>query len=199
MNGVSPVGRKFKCDGVRPACGKCTERNVAANCQYDELVKRRGPGRKKKKEGSAVKRSTSNRTLQTSSSQSSIGAGSQLSPSHTSSSIPLEGSVIAEEPMAHVIPESDAREQSTLMQPPPLSLPLYPSPYYPPQRSHSRHSPFVTLLTPAGQNVGTGSMTHHGMDGVYLDATGQPQWMLQPRPRFQEGEDPGGRWPPTSR
>ncbi|KAH7107182.1 hypothetical protein BKA62DRAFT_668209 [Auriculariales sp. MPI-PUGE-AT-0066] len=44
--------RKMKCDEVQPACSQCSRRNIT--CLYDEFVRRRGPSKKKRIEGTEV-------------------------------------------------------------------------------------------------------------------------------------------------
>ena len=44
--------RKMKCDETQPACSQCLRRNIV--CQYDDFVRRRGPSKKKRIEGTDV-------------------------------------------------------------------------------------------------------------------------------------------------
>ncbi|ORX34535.1 hypothetical protein BD324DRAFT_610110 [Kockovaella imperatae] len=41
--------RKLKCNGVRPKCANCVRRNEDS-CEYDTVLRRRGPGRNNKKD-----------------------------------------------------------------------------------------------------------------------------------------------------
>jgi hypothetical protein len=38
-------GRKIRCDGAKPACYHCSQREGNTECTYDPLPKRRGPDR----------------------------------------------------------------------------------------------------------------------------------------------------------
>lgn len=53
------LGRKLRCNGVKPSCYNCTLRN--ADCRYDSAPRRRGPGKAKK--GSRSKKIPSNTRL----------------------------------------------------------------------------------------------------------------------------------------
>jgi hypothetical protein len=40
------TGRKLRCDGEKPSCKNCTQRNY--ECEYVSTQRRRGPGKAKK-------------------------------------------------------------------------------------------------------------------------------------------------------
>ncbi len=49
------LSQSTRCDGTRPQCHNCARRNEGV-CEYDPVLRRRGPGRKPKKTRSTLKR-----------------------------------------------------------------------------------------------------------------------------------------------
>ncbi|KAF9510959.1 hypothetical protein BS47DRAFT_1213221 [Hydnum rufescens UP504] len=91
--------RKLKCDGARP-CNNCGRRGT--ECQYDETVKRRGPGKKNKK---------SNSTRPASSEKSRSGKRQQSSTS-TSQTPPAGGAPPEEMQATPQVGDMPERSQS---------------------------------------------------------------------------------------
>lgn len=45
LSDLSSRGRKIRCDGAKPVCYHCSQRDGDEQCSYDSLPKRRGPDR----------------------------------------------------------------------------------------------------------------------------------------------------------
>lgn len=45
LSALSSRGRKIRCDGAKPVCYHCSQRDGDEQCTYDSLPKRRGPDR----------------------------------------------------------------------------------------------------------------------------------------------------------